>query len=116
MGFANELFEGVGKAFIFERVRPGLRNYLARAGIADVPYGFMGLLFWLSILPVSYLFIFNFWGLVLDATRNPLLQFILAVFAWTALHGAVLAGILVVVYIYLDLRMPARTRSEKHTS
>ena len=110
MGFVGELFEGVGKAFIFERFRPKLREYLSKSGVADVPYSYMGLLFWLSIIPVAYIFIFTIWRLIVEKTSNPIIQFLFAVIAWALVHSAVLAGILVATYLYLDLRIFNRTK------
>ncbi len=110
MGFGGELFEGVGKAFIFERFRPKLRGYLSKSGIAEVPYSYMGLFFWLSIIPVAYIFIFTIWGIIVEKTSNPVIQFLLAVVAWAAVHGAVLAGIFIAIYLYLDLRIFNRTK------
>ena len=43
-------FEEFGKAFIPERFRPGLRAYLRKAGISEVPYGSFGILFALAII------------------------------------------------------------------
>ncbi len=103
------MFEGVGKAFIFERFRPKLKKYLLKAGIADVPYSYIGLFFWLSILPVAYFFIFGLWGLIVEQNQNPILQFLLALVAWAAIHAAVLGSLIAVVYFYLDLRIFNRT-------
>ncbi|MBI2176435.1 type II secretion system F family protein [Candidatus Woesearchaeota archaeon] len=110
MGFSGELFEGVGKAFIFERFRPKLRGYLAKSGIAEVPYGYMGLFFWLSIIPVAYIFMFTIWRVIVEKTSNPAIQFLFAIIAWTIVHGAVLAGIFIAIYLYLDLRIFNRTK------
>ncbi len=110
MGFGGELFEGVGKAFIFERFRPKLRSYLSKSGIPDVPYSYMGLLFWLSIMPVAYIFMFTMWRIIVEKTSNPILQFFFAILAWTVVHGAVLAAIILATYLYLDLRIFNRTK------
>ncbi|MBI2549899.1 hypothetical protein HYV83_01835, partial [Candidatus Woesearchaeota archaeon] len=110
MGFTGELLEGVGKAFIFERFRPKLRSYLSKAGITGVPYHIMGIFFWLSIMPVSYIFIFYAWGQILQRAHNPILQFLAAIVVWAGVHAAVLACIVVVSYIYLDLRIFNRTK------
>ncbi|MBI2140809.1 type II secretion system F family protein [Candidatus Woesearchaeota archaeon] len=110
MGISGQMFESVGKAFIFERFRPKLKNYLSKAGISEVPFALMGGLFWLSILPVAYLFIFKAWGIVIEKSHNPVLQFLLAVVSWSIVHFAVLAAIVAVVYFYLDLRIFNRTK------
>ncbi len=109
MKLHGEMFEGVGKAFIFERFRPKVKKYLLKAGIAEVPYSQIGLFFWLSILPVAYFFIFGLWGKILEHNQNPFLQFLLAIVAWSAIHAAVLAGIVAVAYVYIDLKIFNRT-------
>ena len=110
MGIKEEMFEGVGKAFIFERFRPKLKGYLLKAGVVDVPFNYIGVFFWLSIIPVAYFFIFGLWGKIVSTTTNPIFQFLLALVAWSAIHGAVIAGLVAVVYFYLDLMIFNRTR------
>ncbi len=110
MGFTGELIEGVGKAFIFERIRPKLKGYLSKAGIPDVPYNTIGMLFWLSIAPVAYAFIFHVWRRIIEESQNPTIQFGLAILAWLAVHGTVLAATAAALYFYLDLRIFNRTK------
>lgn len=110
MGFGSELLEGVGKAFVFERLRPGLKQYLSKAGIPEVPYSILGGLFWLSIIPVSYVFIFFVWRILVEKNQNPAIQFVLAVVAWLIVHGTVLTGIGAAIYFYLDLKIFNRTQ------
>lgn len=110
MGFTGELLGGVGKAFIFERFRPKLRSYLSKAGITEVPYALLGIFFWLSILPVSYIFIFYGWGTILKHTHNLIFQFLAAIALWAVVHATVLACIAVASYLYLDLRIFNRTK------
>lgn len=106
----SQLTEGVGKAFVFDRIRPRIRSYFLKAGIADVPYGLFGMLFWLSVVPVAYAFIFYGWSYILSQELNIALEFIFALLLWLALHGAVLVVILFAIYFYLDLKIFARTK------
>jgi hypothetical protein len=114
MGYFEQMFVTVGKAFIFERFRPQLKGYFSKAGIVDVPYKFIGLLFWLSIVPVAYVFIFRVWGIILESTQDfPvqfLFQFLLALVGWAVIHGAVLAVVAATLYFYLDLKIFNRTK------
>ncbi len=110
MGFATELLEGVGKAFIFESLRPKIKSYISKAGISEVPYKQIGILFWLSVVLVSYLFMFKLWNLILETTQNPIFEFVLAVLAWSVVHATVLAIGATATYIYLDLRIFNRTK------
>ncbi len=110
MGFVIELLEGVGKAFIFEKLRPKIKGYLSKAGISEVPYTLIGALFWISILPVAYTFIFTVWRIIIEKSQNPIIQFFLAVIAWSAIHLTVLAALAAAAYFYLDLRIFNRTK------
>jgi len=106
----NQLTEGVGKAFIFDRLRPNLRNYLLKAAIVDVPYKLFGWLFWLSIIPVAFLFIVYGWNFILSLQQGIFVQFILALVLWTVVHLVLIFAIILVIYIYLDLRIFNRTK------
>ncbi len=106
----NQLTEGVGKAFVFDRIRPKIREYFLKAGIADVPYSLFGMLFWLSIIPVAYAFIFYGWNYILSRELNIALEFVFALLLWLALHGAVIIILLFAIYFYLDLRIFNRTK------
>jgi len=110
MAITEEIFEGVGKAFIFERFRPKIKDYLAKAGIYEVPYKYIGLIFWLSVIPVAYFFIFRIWNIILQKSQNLIVQFMMALVAWLAIHGAVLIAIIAIAYIYLDLTIYTRTK------
>lgn len=110
MGVTNQLFEMVGKAFVFERFRPKFRTFVNRAGLTDIPYRLIGIFFWLSIVPVAYFFMFKVWGGIIEKSQNLLLQFILALLVWTIMHGAVLAAMMALIYFYLDFRIFNRTK------
>jgi pilus assembly protein TadC len=109
-GFYEEMFEGVGKAFVFERFRSKIKQYFSKAGIHEVPYSYMGLLFWLSIIPVAYIFIFKIWDFITSTSQNVILQFLLAVGFWVVVHLTVLSALVIVAYIYLDLTIYNRTK------
>ncbi|MBI2664234.1 type II secretion system F family protein [Candidatus Woesearchaeota archaeon] len=106
----NKLTEGVGKAFVFDKIRPHLRSYLLKAAITEVPYTAFGWLFWASILPVALLFIFYGWGFILSLEQNIIIEFLLALALWTAVHLTAVAAIILAVYFYLDLKIFNRTQ------
>lgn len=106
----NQLTEGVGKAFVFDRIRPGLRSYFLKAGISDVPYSLFGIIFWLTVLPVAYVFIFYGWDFILQLDKGIIVEFVLALALWLALHSLVIIAAILVIYIYLDLRIYNRTK------
>ncbi|MAG16315.1 hypothetical protein CMO88_04595 [Candidatus Woesearchaeota archaeon] len=106
----NQLTEGIGKAFVFDRIRPHLRSYLLKAGIVDVPYSLFGLLFWLSILPVGFMFIFRGWNYILSLEQNIFIQFILALVLWAVVHLLFIFAIILLIYFYIDLKIFNRTK------
>jgi len=106
----GQLVEGVGKAFVFDKIRPGLRNYYMKAGYSEVPYSLFGLLFWLSVLPVAYIFIFHGWDIILSRGFGIILEFIFALLLWAAVHGVVITVVILSLYFFLDLRIFNRTK------
>ncbi len=106
----NQLTEGVGKAFVFSRIRPKIRAYFLKAGIVDVPYGLFGILFWASIFPVAYAFIFYGWNYILSREMNIAFEFFSALILWLAIHGAVITIMLFAIYFYLDMKIFNRTK------
>ena len=46
-----------GKAFVPKKIIPNLRKYLLKAGFNDVPYKFFGVLFYVSALITTLIFI-----------------------------------------------------------
>ena len=74
----NQFTEGFGKALIFERFRPAVREYFMKAGIVEVPYSLFGKLFWVVLLPVAFIFITKGWPYILSLHQNAFIEFVLA--------------------------------------
>jgi len=106
----NQLTESVGKAFVFDRIRPHLRSYLLKAGIVDVPYMLFGWLFWLSVIPVAFVFIFYGWDFILSLETGIVIQFVLALVLWAVMQFTLISAIMLLMYFYLDLRIFNRTK------
>ncbi len=99
----------VGKAFVPKRFRPGLRIYLAKAGIDYVPYRFFGILFYVAIAITAVLyFVTDFYSLV--AHFHPLLVgfyvFLFWFFSSFLLSSVIIAGI----YFYLNMKIYNRVK------
>ena len=107
---ANQFTDGLGKAFVFNKIRPGLRQYFQKAGIAEVPYALFGKLFWASIVPVALIFILKEWPYIVSLQQNVFVELLLAFGFWLITHLLVIAGIITAVYFYLDLRIFNRTK------
>ena len=110
MSYSEQLLGSVGKAFVFDRLRPGLREYFLKTGIPDVPYNFIGSLFWISVLPVAFLFISRLWPFIIDKELNIFVEFLLALVLWTLAHSAVLLMLGLLFYFYLDMKIYSRTK------
>ncbi len=68
------ILESIGKALIFDSVRPGLRAYCAKAGYQEAPYKLFGIMFYV----VAIIFVIIYVGFVVPevSTSNPLLAFV----------------------------------------
>ena len=55
-----ELFtKEFGKAFIFKKIRPKIRSFFLKAGYDDVPYGFFGWLFYVTLVMTAAIYLFS---------------------------------------------------------
>lgn len=101
--------EEIGKAFIFKKWRPGLREYLQKAGITDVPYSFFGGLFFVGIVAT---FIFwlstNFYASIKDEAL--LLVGLYTLLFWLIGLIASISIIIAGIYFYFNMRIFNRTK------
>jgi len=112
----NQFTEGIGKAFVFDRIRPGLRSYFMKAGLVDVPYSLFGKLFWLSIIPVGFIFMFYGWNYIVSLQKGILIEFLLALVVWLVVHASIVTLVILVMFFYLDLRIFNRTKKNGRSS
>lgn len=97
-----------GKAFIPEKIRPKLRNYLLKAGIEEVPYSFFGILFYLTYLITFFIYYFSFWGTI---SKEPgQLVFVYAFLVWVLLPLSFMGLFMLCMYLYLDIVIFNRTK------
>ena len=106
----RQLTEEVGKAFVFDRMRPGIRSYFLKAGIPEVPYVLFGILFWLSLIPVALIFMFRGWNFIIGLNQSILVDFFLVLVLWAFLHGVIVVLLILAIYFYMDLVIFNRTR------
>jgi pilus assembly protein TadC len=97
-----------GKAIIPEKVRPGLRKYLTKAGIFDVPYRSFGILFYMCVLLSIFLF-FGYAYTPLEASFSGLRLFLFSFFAGLLIASLVALVSFGIIYFYLDLKIFNRT-------
>ncbi len=97
-----------GKAFIPERIRPKLRNYLLKAGIVEVPYWFFGILFYITYFLTFLVYFYGFWGTVSEQTG--ILVFFYVFLIWVLIPLGFIALFMLFMYLYLDIKIFNRTK------
>ncbi len=111
MAFKIIFLEEFGKAFIPRRIYPNLRRYMLKAGFNEVPYKFFGLLFYVSALlttGIFILFIFPY----LNQNKYSLFQiYIFSFLGWFLVQLFFVVMFSLIIYFYLDLKVYYRTRS-----
>lgn len=100
--------EEFGKAFVFERVRPGLRQYLMKAGIDEVPYKFFGGLFYATLLLTVIVFLA--WVYPAVATQSTVVVVLVTFAFWFTFQLLTVATIILGIYFYLNMKIYARTK------
>ena len=88
-----------GKAFIPKSFRPGLRSYLLKAGIVEVPYGAFGILFYLAYLFTFLTYFFYFWGFI--SSKPGFLVFIYEFLIWVVVPLSFIDLFMLLMYLYL---------------
>ena len=100
--------EEFGKAFVPKRFRPNLRQYLLKAGISEVPYRFFGVLFYISALIATLIFIIFIFPYL---KRFSLLEiFLYSFISWFAVQLFFATLSILLVYFYLDIKIYHRTK------
>ena len=105
MAFFAEEF---GKAFIFKKVRPGLRGYFLKAGYDDVPYESFGFMFYVTLLITYFIYIFAIYKKL--SAYTPVSSMIITFISWFAIQLSLIA--LIGAYIYFDLTIKIYKRTK----
>jgi archaeal flagellar protein FlaJ len=100
--------EQFGKAFVPERVRPELREYLLKAGVNEVPYKFFGGLFWVTLV-ITYLIYFS---LIFNpiSTMGSFIVLIMTFISWFVIQTAIVFFTIMIIYLYLNIEIYKRTK------
>ena len=99
------LYDEVGKAFVFKKLRPGLRIHFSKAGYNEVPYSFFGMIFWITVVTTAILYVLKVYPWLLTKQFNPI-EFFFAVFlSWIVIHGALVILSILALYSYLDIKI-----------
>jgi pilus assembly protein TadC len=108
--------EDIGKAFVPKRFIPGLRFYLARAGIMSAPYAAFGILFFVVIVILAIVFFatnfISFSGTLTSATGFGRASMVgLFVFLFWVVGGIILSAVLIAgVAFYLNMQIYNREK------
>jgi pilus assembly protein TadC len=103
------IIERFGQSLVPEKFRPGLRRYLASAGIEARPYLFFTGLFIASMITTGIIFFsFNVYSFL--SAFNPALVSILTFLFWIITGGFLVAVAMGGVYFYLNLRIYGRIK------
>ena len=100
--------EEFGKAFVPKKVIPNLRKYLLKAGFNEVPYKFFGLLFYISALITTLIFITFIFPYLKKFSLFEI--YVYSFLSWFVVQLFFAALFILLVYFYLDLKIYFRTK------
>ncbi len=110
MDLKQYLLVELGKAFIPQRWRLKLREFLLKAGIMKEPYTMFSLLFHATTLITLALYLLAVYPALLKATSSLIVVFIASFILWLSIHAGLVAAFMFAVYIFIDLTIYNRTR------
>jgi len=97
-----------GKAFVPKIVRPKLIDYLAKAGIDEVPYTFFGILFFLTLVATYFIFFAAIYPYV--TTLGLVGLFFGSFIGWFVVQLSLAGFVMVSFYFFLNIRIYQRTK------
>lgn len=100
--------EEFGKAFVPKNMAPNLRKYLLKAGLNEVPYRFFGMLFYVSALITTLIFVVFIYPYLKKFSLFEV--YVYSFLGWFMVQLFFAALFIMVIYFYLDLRIYHRTR------
>ena len=100
--------EEFGKAFVPKRFVHNLRKYMLKAGFHEVPYKFFGLLFYISALITTLIFIIFVYPYLKKFSLFEI--YIYSFLSWFIVQIFFASLFILLVYFYLDLKIYYRTK------
>ena len=100
--------EEFGKAFVPKKFIPNLRKYLLKAGFNEVPYRLFGMLFYISALITTLIFITFIYPYLKKFSLAEI--YIFSFIGWFVVQLFFATLFILLVYFYLDLKIYSRTR------
>ncbi|MBI2652443.1 type II secretion system F family protein [Candidatus Woesearchaeota archaeon] len=101
--------EEFGKAFVPKNFRPNLRRYMLKADFDEVPYKFFGLLFYVTALMTTLIFIIFVYP-YLKVKYESFGVGVLSFLSWFLIQLFFATLFILLVYFYLDLKIYYRTK------
>lgn len=108
MTFKIIFLEEFGKAFVPKRIAPNLRKYLLKAGFNEVPYKFFGLLFYISALITTMIYLLYLYPYFKKLSFFEIYAY--SFLGWFAVQLFFATLFILIVYFYLDLKIFYRTK------
>ncbi|MEM4260226.1 MAG: type II secretion system F family protein [Candidatus Woesearchaeota archaeon] len=109
-------FEDFGKAFVFKKIRPYIKEHFVKAGIQDVPYKFFGFLFYFDIILALLVYFYYLYPnikemITIGNISMGAIKFLFITFSFMFIVLIVFAIIIILsLYFYLDIRIYNRTK------
>ena len=111
MAFKIIFLKEFGKAFVPKKIIPTLKNYMLKAGFSEVPYKFFGMLFYISALITTIIFIAFIFPYISAKKYSLVLVYVYSFASWFVVQLFFAAFFIMIIYFYLDLRIYHRTRA-----
>ncbi|KYK27092.1 hypothetical protein AYK26_00130 [Euryarchaeota archaeon SM23-78] len=100
--------EEFGKAFVPRKIRSGLKKYLEKAGIDEVPYKFFGALFWVTAVITYFVYVPGIYPVIKQ--KSIFLFFIITFLSWFLIQLLIVVLIVLAVYFYMNIMIYRRTK------
>lgn len=100
--------EEFGKAFVPKRFVHNLRKYMLKAGFYEVPYKFFGMLFYISALVTTLIFIILIYPYLKKFSLFEIYAY--SFLSWFIVQIFFASLFILLVYFYLDLKIYYRTK------
>jgi archaeal flagellar protein FlaJ len=109
MAFFAEEF---GKAFIFKKVRPKIKNFVMQAGYDDVPYETFGFLFYASLLVTYFIYILFIYPKIntVVGEGNSISVLLITFISWVIIQIIILVMIVTYLYLSMNIKIYQRTK------
>lgn len=97
-----------GKAFIFKKIRPGIRSFFLKAGYEDVPYDFFGWLFYVTLAITYFIYIIIIYPKL--SGYSPISVLLITFIVWFIIQIVLVTLTIVYLYFSLIVKIYQRTK------